>query len=197
MIHVDLWSGLAAQESSDVSTRARARAREDGTYELDVLNDVYRIDAHARNITRIHAPMPAIPELSPGLAAVMYLVAARDVDLAGEWVSPRELLGGHFFRGPHEIPVGRIVEHFGMDKRSFEIACQRRGGRPEPYADTACSFTLFPRLPVAVLLWLQDEEFPARASMLVDRTADQHLPPDALLAALSVMENALVAAAPV
>lgn len=197
MIHSDLWNRLAAEESADVARRARVRSKEDGSYELEVLNEIYRIDVHARSILRIHPPIPAKPDLHCGLAAVSYLIAAKDVDLVGEWVSPREFPGGvAFFRGPHAIPVDKIVERFGNSKRDFEIACQRLGGHREQYADAAYSFTLFPRLPVAVLLWLQNEEFSARAIMLVDRTANQHFPLDALLAALHGMQNSVVAAAP-
>ena len=173
------------------------RANEDGSYELEVLNEVYRIDVHARSISRIHSPIPAEPALHNWLAAIVYLIEAKDVDPAGEWVSPRQFPGGYeFFRGPHEMPVDQIIERFGISKRKFEIACQRLGGHPEPYADAAYSFRLFPRLPVAVLLWVQDEEFPARVAMLVDRTANRHFPLDALLAALNVMQDALIAAAP-
>ncbi|MDP7079060.1 MAG: DUF3786 domain-containing protein, partial [Candidatus Undinarchaeales archaeon] len=102
------------------------------------------------------------------------------------WVGPRDLIGGReFFIRPHEVPVNRIVERFGSDRGAFEEACKTLGGRPEQYADAAFSFLLLPRLPIAVLLWLEDEEFPARATMLVDRTASKHFQLGALVTAAS------------
>jgi len=197
MIHAELWNRLAAKKSADVARRAWVRPNEDGSYDLEVLNEVYRVDVHARSILRIHPPIPAEPDLHCWLAALVYLIEAKDVDPVGEWVSPRQLAGGYaFFRGLHAIPVDQIIERFGNNKRDFELACQRSGGHPEQYADAAYSFRLFPRLPVAVLLWLQDEEFPARATMLVDKTAGRHFPLDALLAALDVVQNSVVVAAP-
>jgi len=196
MIPPELWDRLAGQNAADVARRTKARARGDGVYEVEVLNEVYRIDAGARDIRGIVPSVPAEPDLSRWLATVAYLVEAEDVDPGGEWVSPRQFPGGYeFFQGPHEIPVGELIARFGADRDGFEGVCQRLGGCPEPYADAAYSFFLFPRFPVAVLLWLQDEEFPARVSMLVDRTAHRHFPLDALLAALGVMQNALIAAA--
>ena len=169
-----------------------------GSYEVAVLNRIYRIDTRNSDISQTHPPASAGPDLNCGLAAVVYLVEAVDIEPTGEWVSPRDLPAGfEFFRGPHDVPVGRIVERFGADRDAFEAACRRLGGRPEPYADAAYSFHLFPRLPVAVLLWVQDDEFPARAAMLVDRTAGRHFPLDALLSALNVMQNALITAASV
>jgi hypothetical protein len=35
-----------------------------------------------------------------------------------------------------------------------------------------------PRVPVAVLWWDADDEFPARAELLFDQTAPKHLPID-------------------
>jgi hypothetical protein len=37
-----------------------------------------------------------------------------------------------------------------------------------------------PRIPVTLILWLSDEEFPARADLLFDSTCEIHLPLDIL-----------------
>jgi len=196
MASTDLWNELAKREPSEVAARAGVTVGGAGGYEVPVLNGVYRVDVHTGSMTAVESGKPTEPDRHLSLATVMYLSGAKDVDPTGEWVSPRDLPGGErFFSGPHEIPVVQIVERFGGDSGSFLAACRSLGGQPEPYADAACSFPLFPRLPVAVLLWLGDDEFAARATMLVDRTAKLHLPLDALLAALNVMQTAVLAAA--
>ena len=73
----------------------------------------------------------------------------------------------------------------------FPRACDRLGGRELAFADAAFAFRLFPRWPVAALLWAADEKFAARASMLVARTADRHLPLDAFLAGFGIIEGVL------
>jgi len=195
-LHDHLWDTLLAQEPADVARRALVRLNDGGSYEIDVLDETYRIDPHARNISRIQSSASGEPNLSICLSSVVYLASAQDVPLTGEWVSPRELPGGlQFFSGPHDLPVGGLIDRFGTDREAFESAAQRLGGRPEQYADAAYSFRVLPRLPVAVLLWVEDDEFPARVSLLVDRTAHRHLPLDALLAALGLVQNALITAA--
>ena len=192
----ELWNSLAGQAPTDVARRASVSVVVDGSYDVPVLNEVYRVDTCTRRISRIHPRPPIEPGLHLSLATVVYLAGAKEVEPVGEWVSPRELPGGDtFFTGFHAIPVAGLAERFGNAKTEFEEACQLLGGSTEPYADAAYSFRLFPRLPVAVLLWLADEEFPARISMLIDRTADQHLALDALLAGLSVVRDSLLAAA--
>ena len=107
-------------------------------------------------------------------------------------VSPRSFSGGiEFFTGPHTIPGDRLLNQFGNDLECFKAVCENLGAMPIVYADAAYSFLFFPRLPVAILLWTADDEFPARASMLVDWTADQHLALDGLLGVMSVMEERL------
>jgi hypothetical protein len=47
-------------------------------------------------------------------------------------------------------------------------------------ADAAFAFSITPRIPVAVLLWEGDTEFPAEAKLLFDRTIAEQLPPDVI-----------------
>ncbi len=35
-----------------------------------------------------------------------------------------------------------------------------------------------PKIPVTLILWLQDEEFPARADLLFDSSCELHVPID-------------------
>jgi hypothetical protein len=58
--------------------------------------------------------------------------------------------------------------------------------------DRAYEFPFFPRLPVRLLLWLADAEFPARVVFLFDRTADQHLQLDGLWALGKALVNVLL-----
>ncbi len=192
----ELWKRLAALEPAEVARRAGVRLDVDGVYLVDVLDEVYRVDPRARNIIRTEPSDPTRPDFNLNIALIAYLIGAEAVDPAGEWVGPRDLPGGReFFIRHHEVPVRRIVERFGSDQEAFEKACKQLGGKPERYADAAFSFQLLPRLPIAVLLWVEDEEFPARATMMVDRTAGRHFQLDALWAGMKVVRSALVAAA--
>ena len=49
-----------------------------------------------------------------------------------------------------------------------------------------------PRVPLRVVLWEGDEEFPSRVTILVDRTADSQLALDALLSLAQYVASALV-----
>ncbi len=112
-----------------------------------------------------------------------YLMKAQDIPLSGQWVSEKDISGGAaFFRGPHLLPTHIPAQAFGNDLSGFSDAAKRLGGRPVPMADAAFSFEITPKIPVAVLLWLGDEEFESQAKLLFDKSIDQQLPLDIIYA---------------
>ncbi len=112
-----------------------------------------------------------------------YLMKAKPIPLSGQWVSEKDIVGGEgFFRGPHTLPTQILARAFGNDLAAFLAAGKALGARPLPMADAALVFDITPRIPVAVLLWLEDEEFGSQAKLLFDRTIEQHLPLDIIYA---------------
>jgi hypothetical protein len=112
-----------------------------------------------------------------------YLSRAQDIPSAGMWVSERDLPGGNlFFRGPHALPAGPVLRRFGSDAEGFRRRCRELGGRPLDFGDAAFAFQALPRVPLACVLYVQDEEFPARLTFLLDSTASFQLPLDVILA---------------
>jgi len=123
------------------------------------------------------------------LAAVNYLIGAKNIPLDGRWVSEKEFPSGPlFFRGPHEMPAGKIEEMYGQNKEGFISVCQRLEGKKVEGGDAAFELLVFPRFPMRLILWLADEEFPARLTYLFDRTANVHLHLDGIWAAGNLVE---------
>jgi hypothetical protein len=57
-------------------------------------------------------------------------------------------------------------------------------------ADAAYRFDITANIPVAVLLWAGDDEFPSEAKMMFDRTISRHLPLDIIFSlAVEVCER--------
>ncbi len=51
----------------------------------------------------------------------------------------------------------------------------RFGAEIVQYGDAAVRLFPLPRVPVTIILWLEDEEFPARANLLFDSTVDYQI----------------------
>ena len=155
---------------------------------LPFLDAEYLIDCGRRLID---------PAVDRGLELVLlcYLSGAREMPLDGRWVSERSLRGGDlFFAGPHALPTAALAARFAHDAAGFAEAGRAAGGVPAGYGDASFRLQVLPRVPVIVVLWVADDEFPARASFLFDSTADAHLPLDAILALAGVMSRKLMEA---
>lgn len=117
------------------------------------------------------------------LFAIHYLLKAKEIEKSSDWISEKDIPGGPtFFRGPHEIPTMLISNRFRNDIIDFKRICKRLNGIPLNMADAAYQFEITPRIPVAVLYWIGDEDFPAESKLLYDDTITEHLASDIIFA---------------
>jgi hypothetical protein len=177
------WEELAGLAPSDVSKRAGARY--DGGGGCFLLPSLGMEVAVCPSERKVSAPGPAHGALISRLsyffnhAALWYLVNAKDIGLTGRLVRPEDLKGGrHFFTGTHELPLGKLAEKYGADREAFIKKALSLGGRQTTYGDASFELYPLPRVPVSLILWLGDEEFPARADLLFDSSAELHAPID-------------------
>ena len=195
MIDATHWEKLRAADPREVARRSLARYDEErGEFRLRILADDLAVSPGKRTIEWLdplrHGGKP--PGFNHCLVSVVYLLSARDVPLAGEWLHPRTLpYGEFFFRGPHDLPTARIVKAFGGQPRRFAEAAKRLDGTPWPQARNAFVLPALPRVPALVQFWERDEEFEARASLLFDRSVGAHLAVDGILAVAGIVAGEL------
>lgn len=188
-MHDELWNIVLALDLADLRARVQCDQIEDTQrIVITMLNCPYAVDLEGRAILRCPRqgdPLPA--EFLEQLCILSYLIHAKDKPLAGKLVKPEKLEAGQFFfRGPHGLPLEPLEQAFGSDPSPMVQAAQQLGGRPCAFGDAAVEIPLFARVPVTFVVWVGDDEFPARASILFDETAADHLPLDALLAAVNL-----------
>jgi hypothetical protein len=115
------------------------------------------------------------------LAALWYLGSAKNKPESYKLISPASLSGGEIFqKGTHVLPLDQIADRYGNDVESFYARGLELGGKQLDYGDASLRFYPFPRVPVTMILWMPDEEFPARVDMFFDATCEQHLPTDVI-----------------
>lgn len=151
-------------------------------YSLDIWGEEYIVDSVGQKIER-RGSAHAAPHEYFYLFVIYYVLLAAECRVKGEWISEKDLPGGAtFFRGPHRIPTDLISGRFGNNLKEFNICCEKLGGTAISLGDAAFSFEVAPGLPVAVVYWLGDEDFPAEAGLLYDRSIANLLPLDIVFA---------------
>jgi hypothetical protein len=195
MIDKELWNTLDAMDPNDVSRRSLAEYNpKTHHYSLKVFNYACIVFPEKRTLQYGNVSPPPASEFYLELSVINYLIGASDVLLIGQWVSEKQFPSGPiFFRGNHEMPTRKMALVFGDNRDDFTSISLSLGAKKVEGADIAFEFPLFPRLPVRLLLWLADDEFPARLSFLFDKTANLHFKLDGLWAVGKLTESILIA----
>jgi hypothetical protein len=112
-------------------------------------------------------------------SVLSYLLSAKEIPLSGRLIKPENIKGGEFFfRGSHMLPLDKVAEKYGNDKEGFITRGKELSGRLIGYGDASLELLPLPRMPVTLILWLTDEEFPARLDILFDSTCEIQVPLD-------------------
>jgi hypothetical protein len=165
---------LKEMDMAEICQRSKASySRKEGFF-LPYLNSTLRIDPQNFAVFSTDPKKSIDPALE--VLILHYLRDARTTSPTGKWVSYRELPSGGFyypvFRARAEIP---LIKSLGNRPDLFKKAACSLGGEPAQYGDLAFKIIAFPRLPLVYILWAEDEEFPANASILFDSSAGNHL----------------------
>jgi len=182
-VHPKFWERLS-QAGPDAVCR-RSGAQFDGgagSYSIDYLQERYRISPGSRTIELIQGPLSQKdPSIDLKVILITYLLNAQATPLVGKLVTGQSLKGGKtFFQGAHRFPLEPLIERYGRDAEGFLDRGISLGAVQERYGDVGLRFAALPRVPVIMILWGADEEFPARLSVLFDASIEQHLPLDAI-----------------
>jgi hypothetical protein len=175
------WETLAALRPQDVCSGAGVAYDEaSGTYTTRSFGIDFSVSLNnSRTITsRDSRSSPFLERYKDffRLAVLWYLTSAKDIPATGRLIRPLDVKGGQrFFSGTHVLPLDRIEERFGRDKMAFIERGVRFGAEIARIGDAALRLYPLPRVPVTIILWLQDEEYPARATLFFDSTVDFQL----------------------
>jgi hypothetical protein len=135
------------------------------------------------------------PPIAIRILILHYLINADGTPLADSWVAFRELPDGRVYDAAFRRRANlRLAQAFGNDLDGFVAAAEVLGGERLTYGDAAFLFPIFPRLRLAAVLYLADEEFPASANVLFDAAADHYLPTEDLAVLGGMLAGRLIKA---
>jgi hypothetical protein len=164
----------------------------DGTLEIEMLWQRYLVDVPSFEVRRAEKD-EALTAFTQALI-LTYLITADGTPPSGQWIAYRELPNGMFyaqaFRGYAE---NRLVRELG--KGGLEAFCrvaERLNGERIEIGDAGYAFQVLPRVQLAAVYWLGDEDFPSRTSILFEDTCTHYMSTDGMAVMGSHLVNALL-----
>jgi Domain of unknown function (DUF3786) len=111
-----------------------------------------------------------------------YLLQARGVAIADEWIAYRQLPGGKLFDGRFfQMAITPLLRAFDNNVEGFKKAGLALGGIPiTRTGDAAFKFIALPKIPMACIFYQGEEGIPSSVNILFDASASEYLPTEDL-----------------
>lgn len=166
---------LADESVEALIERSGYRRTDDGSIQVPFLDRTYLLNSEGFEFSDKFAPEKEVP-IQEQILVLHYLMASDPQGPSGQWVSYREIPGASFYNSAFiKRAIDPMKKVFGQDPDALNRAAGRLNGRAIEPGDVGFEFDVFPRVPLQIILYVGDEEFPAEANILFDQTVEQIL----------------------
>ena len=187
---------IRAVPPGDLAWRSGCMLDADGAIRLRFWNEPFRVRMPALCVQR--GDTQADPTDFTEALLLTYLATADGTAPKDRWITYRDLPDGMFyaqaFRGYAELRLIRELGAGGIT--AFRRGMQRLGGQPVQLGsgtgNAAYAVQVLPRVRLAAVYWLGDEDFPSQASVLFQETAPHYLSTDGLAVLGSHLVNHII-----
>ncbi len=148
----------------------------DGQYlYVPLLGQTYRLDRKTGDLSRQRRGQWLDANTHQEVMTLLDLVcdSREDRHLSGRWKNMNAF--GLMFHQNLLEGADPWARYFQDHAPAFRRGCLALGGRPLDIGDISYAMELFDGLPVAIQLWLGDEEFPPNLRILWDENALQYI----------------------
>ena len=148
------------------------------TFRIPFLDRIYRVGFPRFEFEDMTEGKKEIP-LQEQVLVLHYMSAEKIPVATGHWISYREIPGAAFYFGAFlKRAVDPLKKVFGNNLSGFSRAAEKLDTREIENGDAAFEFKVLPAVPLQLILWKADDEFPAQANILFDSTIGQILSPE-------------------
>jgi len=169
---------LSRESVDDIIKRSGFETPEANTFRISFLDRVYRAGFPDFEFNDESDEKKEIP-IQEQVLILHYMMAGGAPKLTGDWISYREIPGASFYFSAFvKRAIDPLKKVFGQDISALTRAAARIKGRPIEAGDVGFEFYLFPKVPMQIILWQGDDEFPSEANILFDKTIGDILSPE-------------------
>jgi hypothetical protein len=184
------WENLAGSDLDQIASRAAAEYDRDGqVLQVRFLDEQVRVDFGSKKV--LNESGQELPSYQ-AILVLHCLIGAKPFGPTGDWATFREFDAGKFYYSAFEgRSIARVIEAFGSQPELLVKAAAQLGGETVDMGDAGVRFDVFPKLPVAVVVWQGDAELSPSANILFDSTAGSILSTEDLAVVAGVVAGKL------
>jgi hypothetical protein len=141
---------------------------------IEYLNQLYRITMS--NVEVLLANSKEEVPIRDRVLILHHLLSSKGTPIANKLIAFKELPGGDSYsRTFSKRAIEPLVEHFGEQPQVLIDIASKLGAHTVAYGDVAVTVNAFNRVPITIVLWQGDEEFPAQGDILFDAAISDYL----------------------
>ncbi len=115
-------------------------------------------------------------ELRDKILILHYLTQAKGTPLSRKIITYQELQeGAVYFPSFFKRAIKPLIDNFGQAPNLLLKVSSKLGGYRVDYGDMAVTIPAFDRVPITLVIWKGDEEFPPNGNILFDSTILDYL----------------------
>lgn len=139
------------------------------------LNRSYRINIPGGEVSPVTSD-EAMP-LRDKILILHYFTRASGTPLSGTIITYKELQEGiNYYPTFFKRAIEPVVSNFKDEPQKLLEIAAALGGRKSDFGDTAVTIDAFPHVPLTIVLWRGDKEFPPDGNIMFDSTISEYLP---------------------
>ena len=174
--------------------RGGAQYQEAGSQKLIILNYLNR--SYRITLPEVQVSLSDSPEAVPLKTRVLllhYLIRAKGTLSSGRKITFKELPEGVvYFPTFAKRTLNPLTRNFGKTPHRLLDIAMGLGGQKAAFGDVSVTISAFPRVPITLVLWRGDSEFPPLANIMFDATVTDYLPTEDIIVACEAMVWTLV-----
>ena len=187
------WDELKDLDKAQVCRNAQVAALDRGGFNVKCLNENWLVNLGKKSVKKGYGHAAGEWDRHMPYLILAYLIRAGEEQPEGRMVSPREVVPGlNYFQGNHSIITNEIEEHFAQDAESFQQTGLALGGEATEQGDASFRLLMFPKFPVEYILWIADEELPAKLTVLLDAKSRLLYPVNVTYQAVNLLSRRLI-----
>ncbi len=142
---------------------------------ISYLNDSCRISLPDGAVTYAYNNAEVPPR--DKILILHYFLRATGSPLTGNIITYKELREGiNYYRTFFKRSIEPIINNFKDSPQKLPETAALLGGVESDYGDTAVNIQALPYVPLTIVLWREDGEFPPDGKIMFDSTIAEYLP---------------------